>query len=169
MPPTKPSIPVRNPYDQVRLDLSQPNKTLQRAIPTVAGGNAQPQAPKQTRSYSQIVQAGPTRLLFTVENWSTVRLTLRSAGPIAVGTASDLMPLTSGKGILLVTDEPYVTVVPGGTRIYAAAGAINRLNVTIEPVPWLEQIALQLEQIRGAVVGSAEVIRGAIAGLFRRP
>lgn len=165
MPPTKPQIPVRNVYREVAQNLGMPDKTLQRAIPMVTGANAQPQAPKQTRSYSQVVQAGPTSVLLVTESWSTVRLTLRSAGPVAVGTASELMPIASGKGVLLQTDEPYVTNLPGGTRLYVAAGAINRLNVTIEPIPWMEQVAFQLEQIRGAVAGAAEMLRG----LFRRP
>lgn len=167
MPP-KPIVPVRDPYGDVRVTMAQTNKTLQRAIPTVPGGNAQPQAPKQTRSYAQIVEAGPTRMLLVTDSWARVTLTLRSAGPIAVGTASALEPLASGKGVLLQTDEPYVTNLPGGARFYCAAGAINRLNVTIEPIPWMEQIALQLDQIREVVRGGADLIAGTLRQLIGR-
>lgn len=169
-PPPKPRLPVRDIYAETAQNLRQPNKTLQRAVPTVpGGGDAQPQAPKQTRSYTYIAGAGPTRQLLVTDSWSRVRLTLRSAGPVAVGTLTALEPITSGKGILLQTDEPYETMLPGGTRLYIAAGAVNRVNVTIEPIPWMEQIAGQLEQLRQAVrIGAETIVRGFQALLQRR-
>jgi hypothetical protein len=72
--------------------------------------------------------------------WARVKLTLETAGPVAVGQSSQLLPVLSGKGALLPTGGQMEFVIAKGTRLYIASTSVNRVKVTIEPLPWLEQI-----------------------------
>jgi hypothetical protein len=85
---------------------------------------------------------GQVKPLYSVnqESWAFVRLRLESAGPVAVGTRSDIAPITSGKGILLPIGDEVQMTLPPGTRLYIIADAVNRVAVIIEPIAWQEEI-----------------------------
>jgi hypothetical protein len=72
--------------------------------------------------------------------WARVTVTLQTAGPVAVGDVSQLSPVLSGRGALLVTNVPYTFTIARGTKLYIASPGVNRVLVEIAPVPWLEQI-----------------------------
>ncbi len=118
------------------------NKEKSRALPDSKGG----ETPKQLQTYRTEVFSYFTQpslesaLLYSAENWVVLKLFLETAGPVAVGTAASIVPVLSGHGILLDTDEEYVVTLSKGTRFYIASETINRVSVTIEPIPWLEQI-----------------------------
>lgn len=95
-----------------------------------------------------------SELLYSAESWVMVTLILETAGPVAVSTRQDVVPVLSGKGALLEPDgEPFRFVLPKGDRLFIAAEAINRVKVIIEPFPWLEQILLSLSQGFGGLMG----------------
>ena len=72
--------------------------------------------------------------------WVTVTLILRTGGPVAAGTRANLGAVTSGQGVLLNTNEPAKFIIAKGTKLYIAASAVSRVDVAIEPIPWLEEI-----------------------------
>lgn len=85
--------------------------------------------------------------------WTRLVLTLETAGPVAVGTSSSLAPVLSGKGQTLETGVPTQFTIAKGTRLYVASSSVNRIKVTVEPVPWLEQITATLGLILGRLAG----------------
>lgn len=92
--------------------------------------------------FTKPVQIGiPTAILYNGERmWTRLVLTLETAGPVAVGNMSAITPVLSGKGQLLQTNEPTPFTLAKGVRLYIASTSVNRVKVTVEPVPWLEQI-----------------------------
>lgn len=84
--------------------------------------------------------------------WVRVTLTLETAGPVAVGDKAALAPVTSGRGILLDTNQATVLTVAKGSRVYVLANTVSRIKVQIEPLPWLEQITGILGQAANAVL-----------------
>lgn len=102
--------------------------------------------------------------------WARVTLTLETAGPVAVGTASQITPVLSGRGQLLETGLPLVFDIAKGTKLYIAATSVNRVKVSIQPLPWLEQITALVTsvftQLGGkfaqAVAGSAKNVSSKI-------
>jgi hypothetical protein len=97
---------------------------------------------------------GENELLYSAEMWVKMTLVLETAGPVAVGTRESVIPVLSGKGILLDPDgEPAVFSIPKGDRIFISAESINRVQVFIEPIPWLEQILYQVESGFGGLKG----------------
>jgi hypothetical protein len=150
-------------FGRIANELMAPNKERSRALPDSKGG----EAPKQLQTYRTEVFAyftspGPTQLLYSAENWVRIKLALQTAGPVAVGTRAALEPITSGKGILLDTNVEYEVYLSKGARFYIASGAVNRVNVTIEPVPWLEQISMDLGRVSSTVSQAAGAI---VAGI----
>lgn len=73
--------------------------------------------------------------------YAQVTLTLETAGPVAVSTKQQILPVLSGKGELLETGLPMVFWLSKGNRLWVAATSINRIKVTVQPFPWLEQFA----------------------------
>jgi hypothetical protein len=99
----------------------------------------------RTQSYTYFTrQPSPgesTPILYNGDRlWVKVKLTLETAGPVAVGQNSQLSPVLSGKGTLLQTNVEREFTIAKGTRLYIQATGVNRVSVTIEPLPWLEQI-----------------------------
>jgi len=78
-----------------------------------------------------------------------VILTLETAGPVIVGTKQQLYPITAGKGERLETNVPFAFSISKGNRLWVATTAISRIKVTIEPIPWAEQIVGLLTAILG--------------------
>jgi len=142
------------------------SKEQARALPDSKGG----EEPKQLQTYSTQIytyftQIGGTHLLYSAENWVRFSLELEDAGPVSVGTLAALNPVLSGRGALLQTDEvfgPYV--LAKGTRLYVAAETVNRVKVVIEPIPWLEQLDLDLARVTAAIGASASTI---VSGLVQ--
>lgn len=114
-------------------------------MPAVSQGKSD----RQTETFTYFTTIGPqpnqggTPVLYNGDRlWANVTVTLETAGPVAVGTRSELFPVLSGKGVLLDTDVPKTFVIGKGySRLYIASTSINRVKVEIEPFPWIEQIA----------------------------
>jgi hypothetical protein len=70
-----------------------------------------------------------------------VILTLETAGPVAVSTKQQILPVLSGKGQLLETGVPLRFELAKGNRLWVATTSLNRIKVTVQPLPWLEQLA----------------------------
>lgn len=86
-------------------------------------------------------QNGQCAVLYNADRLQAkVTLQLETSGPVAVGTKQNILPVRSGKGTLLETGEPTFFYLAKGERLYVAATSINRIKVTIEPIPWAEQI-----------------------------
>lgn len=147
------------------------NKEAARALPDSKGG----ETPKQLQAYRTEIYTyftranGETELLYSAENWVRIKLTLETAGPVAVGTSANLSPVLSGRGRLLDTNTEFEAYVPKGTRVSIVSETVNRVSVTVEPVPWLEQLSNQQNAAASAIVDAisraATAITGAIAGL----
>jgi hypothetical protein len=89
---------------------------------------------------------GQSHLLYSAEIWVRIEFQLETAGPVAVGTRQEIMPVLSGRGVLLPPDgEPVKWIMPRGDRIFIASETLNRVKVIIEPIPWLEQILNELQ------------------------
>ena len=73
--------------------------------------------------------------------YAQVILTLETAGPVAVSTKQQILPTLSGKGQLLETNFPLSFTLAKGNRLWVSTTSLNRIKVTIQPLPWLEQFA----------------------------
>lgn len=93
--------------------------------------------------------------------WSSVTLTLETAGPVAVGTSASIVPVLSGKGQLLQTGVPTTFTVAKSKRLYIASTSVNRIKVTVAPYPWLESIV-------GILAAGPGAIGAALSSLFRK-
>lgn len=103
-----------------------------------------PEIPKNTdrlEVYTHTTRVSGSHPLYEAERWVRLRLTLETAGPVAVGTRDSITPVLSGKGILLPTNVELQFSMGKGDKLYIAATAINRVRVIVEPIPWGEQIA----------------------------
>jgi hypothetical protein len=97
-----------------------------------------------TEIYTYFTQIGESRLLYSANFWCTIKLTLETAGPVAAGTRENLVPVLSGKGVLLTTDEDEEWVLAKGDRIFITAESVNRVKVIIEPLPTGDILDLML-------------------------
>ena len=88
-----------------------------------------------TEISTYFTQIGESRLLFSANFWCTVKLTLETAGPVAAGTREDVVPVLSGKGVLLATGVEEEWVLAKGDRVFIAAESINRVKYIVEPNP----------------------------------
>lgn len=93
-----------------------------------------------TEIFTYFTKVGGTHRLVSATKWTRARLFLETAGPVAVSTKGDLVPVLSGKGILLPPGQEIEFVLPRGDRLYIAADAVNRVKVIIEPIAFGEQI-----------------------------
>lgn len=113
--------------------------SVQAPSPTIAG------AELHTEIYTYFAKPpidGKTNILYNGDRqYAQVILTLETAGPVAVSTKQNILPTLSGKGALLETNVPLSFFVAKGNRLYVATSSINRIKVTVQPVPWLEQLA----------------------------
>ena len=159
---------------RVSNELAQKSKTAEIALPDSKGG----ETPKQLQTYRTDIytyfteSTSETQLLYSAENWVKIKLALQTAGPVAVGTIASLAPVLSGHGILLDPDaEPFEAFLPKGTRFYITSETVNRISVTIEPVPWLEQIDLDniasQNGTRNAVISIGRDIVNALGNLLQ--
>jgi hypothetical protein len=130
--------------DRTVASLSQP-------VATTGGGDSRTTA---NVYLTQVQGTGqPTPILYNGDRlWAKVTMTLTTAGPVAVGPSSSLLPVLSGKGIPLITNQPLEMIIAKGSRIYCVSTAVNRVNVKIEPLPWLEQITGLISQVVSGIM-----------------
>lgn len=73
--------------------------------------------------------------------WTLVRITLETAGgQVAFGFKQDIHPPQSGKGRLLSATRETQIYVPPNQKLYYAADSVQRISISFEPLPWLQQI-----------------------------
>ena len=132
------------------------NKELARALPDSKGGETpKSQQNAKTSIYTYFTIAdGETKLMYSAENWVRIKLVLETAGPVAIGTNQNIAPTLSGRGRLLDTSEQYEVTLPKGTRLYIISETVNRTGVTVEPIPWMEQISGELNDGFSRVVSA---------------
>lgn len=87
--------------------------------------------------------------------WARITLELQTAGPVSVGTMSQLAPVLGGNGTLLTTDQPAFFDISKGTRLYVLSTGVNRVKVIVSPLPWLEMITGLLGRLVSALPGMA--------------
>lgn len=116
----------------------------------------------QIRTY--LTTPGPSVVLYNGDRmWARLTLTLETAGPVAVGEQSAIVPVTSGKGQLLQAGVPTVFNVAKGNRIYIAANGVNRVSVVIESYPFLETITGLLTALVGTLGAPLTAAASAVA------
>lgn len=126
-----------------------------RAIPDSKQGETPGQLQEFATNLSTVfTRIGGTQILHAADRWVIAKLTLQTAGPVDVGTRAELTPVLSGKGRSLVTNQELAIPLAKGTRLYYTAAATNRLLVVIEPIPWLQQIALEIVAVGNAIVAA---------------
>jgi hypothetical protein len=126
---------------------------VSRALPDSKGGE-EPKDLQRWRTDHYViptVEIGVSQLFYTADQWVRINLMLETAGPVAVSTRANIVPVLSGKGRLLTTDVPLEFVLPKGSRLYYAAENINRLAFTVEPIPWGEQLSTDIQRVAVAV------------------
>lgn len=143
------------------------SKEQQRALPSSKGGETPNQLETyRTQIYTHFTE--PTEgseLLYAAENWVRIRLQLKTAGPVAVGNNASIAPVLSGKGQLL-DDTPFECHLAKGSSIYITSQTRNRVNVTIEPIPWFEQLDHDLVATQALLQRTIDSIPERIAKLF---
>ena len=140
------------------IPLTRPNRnepTPHAAAPPSQIGAA---GDRKTDVFTYFTKAGPqpnvpggVPILYNADRqWADVTLVLETAGPVVVGTNSNLFPVLSGKGEQLITDVPMTfTIAKGPTRLYIASTGVNRVKVQIAPYAWLEELLGGINQIAG--------------------
>ena len=133
---------------QIAKDLTAPGESG-RSIPApVRGTTLQTESPGTTEITTYFTRPnGKTNLFYNPGKPMRVKLLLESAGPVSIGTGKELLPVLSGRGILLPTGEYVEFTLNKGDRLYVASTAINRMQVFTEPLPWLESILITLKNI----------------------
>lgn len=152
-----------NPKNIIQGVATLKSQELKRVVPTAKGGEMPTLQTYRTDVSTYFTEASSeSKLLYTAENWVVVKLTLETAGPVAVGTNADVAPVLSGKGRLLDTGVEYSISVARGTSLYIAAEAINRVSFTVEPIPWAEQLAAEITQVARVVSSTVQSVGSAI-------
>jgi hypothetical protein len=151
MPPVKPRSTF-NRIDAPRAANGRPNPSIATA-PEPGAGQTSAQTTTEASTYFTKGD-GETHKLYQADRlWVTVTLTLETAGPVSVGFRSAITPVLSGKGQLLATGVPTKFVVAkGNNQLYIASTSVNRVKVTIEPLPWLEQITATARALVDAIL-----------------
>lgn len=146
--------------DNLKRELKADAGELARALPDSKGG----ETPKQLQTYRLDVRSVFTQPslesqeLYAAEQWVRIKINLQTGGPVAVGTAESIAPVLSGKGILLDPDKTFEAYIPKGGRFYCASETVNRLDLIIEPVPWLEQMDLDMIQTQQTIALTVKAI-----------
>lgn len=118
------------------------SQTLDIAVPAIAP----PQPNQVAGSYNVALntfftKANAISILYTADQaWVQLVLTLETAGPVEISSSPNFKPFLSGKAQALATNVPLLFSVPKGNKVYIGAPAVERVKVTIQPLPWLEQI-----------------------------
>lgn len=137
---------------------------IDRSIPNVSPPSSSTLAPTSqatdTFTYYTKSSTEPQQLYTGDRPWAQVTVLLETAGPVAVATKQNFLPVLSGKGRLLTTGQSAVYILPKGSRLYVAATAVNRVSVVVEPIPWLEQLyAASLNQTAAQRAALDQLVR----------
>jgi len=97
---------------------------------------------------------GVTQLLYSAESWVRIRVLLETAGPVAVGTRQEIAPVLSGKGRLLPTGREMELILPKGDRFFIVSESVNRVSWSVEAIPWLQTITLEVRSIGANIVNA---------------
>jgi hypothetical protein len=104
-----------------------------------------------TEIYTYIAKPTPDRAPQVLYNGdrqnARLRLTLETAGPVAISNKQNIYPVLSGKGVLLENGVPLTMTIAKGNRVFVASTAANRIKVEVEPIPWMEQITAIITSI----------------------
>jgi hypothetical protein len=113
--------------------------TVQAPSATVAGAEL---ATEISTFFARPTNDGQLAVLYNGDRqYAQVILTLETAGPVAVSTKQQILPVLSGKGSLLETGVPLSFTLAKGNRLWVATTSLNRIKVTVQPLPWMEQFA----------------------------
>lgn len=145
--------------NRIRPIIERPGMTIGMTPTRPERTNAAPVAPNAVPSAIGIDRITEAFTYFTNANaqaailyngdreWAKITLLLETAGPVVVGPRADLSPILSGRGRLLITSVAAEFTIAKSSRLYILATAVNRVSITIEPLPWLEQIASDASKI----------------------
>lgn len=97
-------------------------------------------------------KVGETDLFYTAQKWIDVNVTLRTAGPVAMGNKADLLPVLSGRGVLLVPDETVRFSMAKGDLLYFASETINRISIIVQEPAWQQGIAISIVRNTRSVI-----------------
>lgn len=156
--PLLPRNPIMQPavFPQHKPDVSKlgGNVSTNNAVASVAApAPTISTAELATEIYTFFARPNPTGQFTIIYNgdrmFAQVILTLETAGPVAVSTKQQINPTLSGKGQLLETGVPLTFTLAKGQRLYVVTSSINRIKVTVQPYPWLEQFAGLLGMLAG--------------------
>jgi hypothetical protein len=96
--------------------------------------------------------------------WLQITMTLETAGPVAIGTRANILPVLSGAGRLLPTNVPIRFLLPRGDILYMSSNAVNRVSVQVEPFPFYDGLLQAFGNLSTIMNGLAGGIGGAVAG-----
>jgi hypothetical protein len=89
--------------------------------------------------------------------WTLLRIELITAGgQVAIGFKQDINPPQAGKGRLLTAGRQIELYVPPNQRVYYSADSVQRLAVSMEPLPWLQQIFASVATLVAGVAPKVE-------------
>ena len=103
---------------------------------------------------------GVTQLLYSAETWVRLRILLETAGPVAVGTRQEIAPVLSGKGRLLPTGREVELILPKGDRFFIVSESVNRVSWSVEAIPWLQTISMEVRGIGTRLTNSIKSVVG---------
>lgn len=163
---------VESVTDRLRQTGGRMSPEVARALPNGAAG-ADPKDLQRWHTEMSVIfttQLGVSQQFYNAEQWQRVQVMLETAGPVAISTRTDVLPVLSGKGRLLTTNLNYEFILPRGARLYYAAEAVNRIAFSAEPIPWLEQITMELRRVAaGGLAGAQQVVKAILRGQPARP
>lgn len=142
-PPFNPHGPAYK--DANRAVVSEAGRVTPASAPGTESIGYKPE--RGTDIYVYFTEAGGTKQLLAANETVKVKLELQTAGPVAVSTKHDIEPVLSGKGRLLSTGRETTIIIVRGDRLYITSSSVNRVAVTIEPIPWLQNIAMLVEKL----------------------
>lgn len=117
---------------------NQTQGSVQAPSPSIAGAELTTEI---YTFFARPTQNGQLAIIYNGDRqFAQVILTLETAGPVAVSTKQQILPVLSGKGQLLETGVKLAWNLSKGNRLYVATSSINRIKVTVQPFPWLEQL-----------------------------
>lgn len=118
-----------------------------------------------TRMFTAFTVAGDeAKKIFQASvEWTRVKVTLQTAGPVAISTSQQFTPTLSGLGLILQTGIPVEFDLARGNDLFIASPNVNRVAVIVQPIPWAEQM------LGGIVRGVAGIVQalgplGTVAG-----
>ena len=117
--------------------------------PAVVATEPPPAIGQRSEISTHFTIPGRNTLLYRADSWVYLSLVLLDAGPVAVGTRTNVAPVLSGAGGLLVQNEVFRFPVTKGQRIFITANTVQRVRVSIEAPPYGEQILKLLASILG--------------------